>query len=38
VEHNHSPAFWGVVEKLVGDPSEQRQWLRRFGPELHRYG
>ncbi|MDP6305656.1 MAG: M48 family metallopeptidase, partial [Alphaproteobacteria bacterium] len=38
VEHNHSPAFWGVVEKLVGDPSKQRQWLRRFGPELHRYG
>jgi len=38
VEHNHSPAFWRVVEKLVGDPYEQRQWLRRFGPELHRYG
>ncbi|MBL6934846.1 MAG: M48 family metallopeptidase [Alphaproteobacteria bacterium] len=38
VEHNHSPAFWGVVEKLVGDPCEQRQWLRRFGPDLHRYG
>ena len=38
VEHNHSPAFWRVVEKLVGDSSEQRQWLRHSGPDLHRYG
>lgn len=36
-EMNHSPAFWALVERLMPDYQEPRQWLRRQGAELHRY-
>lgn len=35
---NHSPAFWAVVHSLVGDPRPAKAWLKRHGPDLHRYG
>ena len=38
VEMNHSPAFWGVVETLVGDWRGASGWLRDNGPMLHRFG
>lgn len=37
VEMNHSPAFWAVVETLVGDSHAPRKWLKSFGPGLHRF-
>lgn len=33
---NHSPAFWAVVERLFGDYSGPRRWLRENGDQLHR--
>ena len=36
-EMNHSPAFWAVVEELLPDYHEPRQWLRLNGAALHRY-
>lgn len=38
VEMNHGPAFWRLVGRLVADAPAARQWLRRHGPTLHRYG
>lgn len=38
VEMNHSPAFWSLVEGLVAQAKTARAWLKRHGPELHRYG
>ncbi len=35
-EMNHSAAFWAVVERLYGDYSGPRQWLRKEGDRLHR--
>ncbi len=37
-ELNHTRRFWNVVEKLCIDVAGSRAWLRRNGPELHRYG
>jgi len=37
-EMNHGPAFWRLVETLVGDPKPARSWLKRHGPSLHRLG
>lgn len=37
VEMNHSPAFWAVVESLVGDVRAPRRWLKAHGPGLHRF-
>jgi predicted metal-dependent hydrolase len=37
-EMNHSPDFWALVEGLVGDFRTPRAWLKRHGPQLHRYG
>ena len=37
-EMNHGPAFWRLVETLIGDPKPARSWLKRHGPGLHRYG
>ena len=34
---NHSPAFWAEVERIYGDYSQPRAWLRREGSSLHRY-
>ncbi len=36
-EMNHSAAFWAQVERIYGDYSEPRKWLRRNGGSLHRY-
>lgn len=37
-EMNHGPDFWALVEGLAGDTAAPREWLRRHGPQLHRYG
>ncbi|KIL98185.1 putative metal-dependent hydrolase [Paramagnetospirillum magnetotacticum MS-1] len=37
-EMNHGPDFWALVEKLAGDYKAPRAWLKRHGPQLHRYG
>ncbi len=37
-EMNHGPDFWALVEGLVGDVKSPRAWLKRHGPQLHRYG
>lgn len=36
-EMNHSPAFWALVEHLMPDYRQPRQWLRHNGQNLHRY-
>lgn len=36
-EMNHSPAFWANVERIYGDYTAPRRWLRQNGSELHRY-
>ena len=38
VRPDHSPAYWAVVERLYGDPSAARRWLRDHGAELHALG
>ncbi len=38
VEHNHSPAFWAVVDTLTMHASAGRKWLSDNGGKLHRYG
>ena len=37
-EMNHSKRFWSIVEKAVPDMKTSRDWLRRNGPGLHRFG
>jgi len=37
VQMNHSPAFWAVVESLVGDHRPARRWLKINGAGLHRF-
>ncbi len=37
-EMNHSPAFWAQVRATLPDMDHGREWLKRFGVELHRYG
>jgi hypothetical protein len=37
-EMNHSPRFWRVVEALYGPYDAERQWLKRNGARLQRYG
>ena len=38
VHADHSPAFWGVVERLIGDHRPHRAWLRAHGTALHAVG
>jgi predicted metal-dependent hydrolase len=38
VEMNHGPRFWRLVEKLYPESVRPRDWLRRHGTRLHRYG
>ena len=38
VHCDHSPAFWSVVERLVGDHKPYRAWLRAHGAKLHAAG
>jgi predicted metal-dependent hydrolase len=37
-EMNHGPRFWKLCAGLTGDAPAARAWLKRHGPELHRYG
>lgn len=36
-EMNHSPHFWAEVERLYGDHSAPRKWLKSHGSGLHRF-
>ena len=38
VHADHSPAYWSVVQRLVGDHRPFRKWLRDHGPSLHAVG
>lgn len=38
VHADHSPTYWSVVERLVGDHRPFRKWLRDHGPALHAVG
>ena len=38
VHADHSPAYWSVVQTLVGDHRPFRKWLRENGPALHVVG
>ena len=38
VHADHSPAYWSVVQRLVGDHRPFRKWLRDNGPALHAVG
>ena len=37
-EHNHGPRFWQLVGRLTGDVDGGRDWLKRYGEQLHRIG
>ncbi len=37
-EMNHSDRFWRLVETAFPDMKSSRQWLRKNGSRLHRYG
>ena len=37
-EMNHSLRFWNHVKTLCPDYPEWQGWLRKHGPDLHRYG
>ena len=38
VHADHSPAYWSVVHRLVGDHRPFRAWLRQHGQALHAVG
>ncbi|MEQ7154974.1 M48 family metallopeptidase [Brevundimonas aurifodinae] len=38
VHADHSPAYWSVVNRLIGDPRPHRAWLRTHGAALHAVG
>lgn len=38
VELNHSQQFWAVVDRLYGNHSRPRAWLKRYGASLQRIG
>lgn len=38
VHADHSPAYWSVVQQLVGDHRPFRKWLRDHGAALHAVG
>ena len=38
IEHNHSPAFWAIVDTLTDHRKGAQKWLRDHGSRLHRYG
>ena len=38
VHADHSPAYWAVVGRLVGDHRPHRRWLREHGAALHAVG
>ncbi len=38
VEANHGPRFWALTESLTERMGEAKDWLRRNGRDLWRYG
>lgn len=38
VHADHSPAYWAVVQRLVGDWRPHRRWLKAHGAALHAVG
>jgi hypothetical protein len=38
VHADHSPAYWAVVQRLIGDHRPHRKWLRDHGAALHAVG
>ncbi len=38
IEANHGPEFWRLVVGLVGEAAPHREWLKREGARLHRFG
>ena len=38
IHADHSPAYWAVVHRLVGDHRPFRAWLREHGQALHAVG
>lgn len=38
IEANHGPRFWELVQRLVGDASPHRAWLKANGATLHAFG
>lgn len=38
VHADHSPAYWSVVQRLIGDPKPHRRWLKAHGTALHAVG
>ncbi len=38
VHADHSPAYWAVVQRLIGDHRPHRKWLREHGAALHAVG
>jgi predicted metal-dependent hydrolase len=37
-EFNHSEAFWRLVERIFGKYESEKDWLKKNGPTLYRYG
>ncbi len=35
---NHGPRFWALVERTMPRHEQAREWLRKHGASLHRYG
>jgi len=38
IEHNHGPGFWKLVGELTDNTARAKNWLRRHGDSLQRYG
>ena len=38
VEANHGPRFWALVDRLYGDHTSARAWLKQHGVRLHGMG
>ena len=34
IEHNHSPAFWRHVERIIPDYRDRKDWLKENGAQL----
>jgi len=37
-EMNHGPRFWALVDRMVPEMDEAKNWLQVYGMDLHRYG
>jgi predicted metal-dependent hydrolase len=35
---NHGPRFWALVARTMPRHEEARNWLRKYGSNLHAYG